>query len=144
MGLLRLIERPTDRSWGPGDALRVTPDGGREDASLFPLVQEVTVIGRSEYADVDLLLVYTPVNKRHVTIQKRPDGYYLEDLHSRNNTILNGEVLVGGLPRKLADGDRIRITGYLFEFCNTGSRGFFLTLGPRRETLVPLWLPGMV
>jgi pSer/pThr/pTyr-binding forkhead associated (FHA) protein len=116
MGLLLLHGHPSDRFYGSGQAFRVLPDGRREESSAFPLAAEVTLLGRSEHAGVDVLLAYSPVNRQHAVIRRRPDGYYIEDLHSRNGTTINGERLASDAPRKLEEGDRIEITGYVFEF----------------------------
>jgi 3',5'-cyclic-nucleotide phosphodiesterase len=116
MGILLLIERPTDRSSGPGQVFRVLPDGRQEESSLFPLAAETTRLGRSDRAGVGVLLACFLVNRQHALIRRCPDGFYLEDLHSRNGTTLNGTRLLPDAPRKLEPGDRIEIAGYVFEF----------------------------
>jgi 3',5'-cyclic-nucleotide phosphodiesterase len=116
MRLLLLNGHPTDATTGPGQAFRVLPDGRLEESSVFPLAADITLLGRSERAGVDVVLAYFPVNRKHAVIRRRPDGYYIEDLHSRNGTTINGERLASDAPRKLEEGDRIEITGYVFEF----------------------------
>ena len=124
MGVLLLIERPTHPSYGAGQVFRVLPDGRQEDSSLFPLATETTLLGRSARAGVSVVLTYFPVNRRHALIRRCPDGFYLEDLHSHNGTTLNGVRLLPDAPRKLEPGDRIEITGYVFEFRDvTGAPG---------------------
>jgi len=119
MGLLHLNEHPTDQFPGSGEVFRVLPDGRQEKSSIFSLAAEVTTFGRSERAAVDVLLPDFRVNRTHAAIRRFPDGYYIEDMHSRNGTRVNGERLASDVPRKLEEGDRIEILGYVFEFRGT-------------------------
>jgi 3',5'-cyclic-nucleotide phosphodiesterase len=116
MVLLHLNEHPTDQFPGAGQVFRVLPDGRREESSTFPLAAEVTTLGRTERDGADVVLPNVCVNRTHAVIRHRPDGYYVEDLHSRNGTTVNGERLTPDAPRKLQEGDRIGIVGYVFEF----------------------------
>lgn len=115
MAKLLLTERPTDRRFGPGNAFRIHPDGSREETSYFPLLGETTLIGRSEQARLDVWLTYHPVNNLHAAIRRRSEGDYVEDFATRNGTTVNG-VALGSESRKLEDGDKIGITGYLFVY----------------------------
>jgi phosphoserine phosphatase RsbU/P len=60
--------------------------------------------------NLDLFIDDSRVSRPHARIQLRPDGSYeLVDLKSQNGTLLNGKKLVPHEPKKLRDGDRIRI-----------------------------------
>jgi 3',5'-cyclic-nucleotide phosphodiesterase len=116
MVLLLLNEHPTDQFSGSGQVFRILPDGRREECSIFPLTAEVTTLGRTERAGVDVVLPDFRANRTHAVIRHRTDGYYIEDLHSHNGTTVNDERLTADAPRKLEEGDRIEILGYVFEF----------------------------
>lgn len=85
--------------------------------------QRFVLRGKSEYTvgrigsdrsapDVDLSSVYgfeAGVSREHVLIQVRPDGVFVLDLESRNETVQNGYRL---LPRQwypLRDGDELKL-----------------------------------
>ena len=60
--------------------------------------------------NLDLFIDDSRVSRPHVRIQLRPDGSYeLVDLKSQNGTLLNGKKLAPHQPKKLRDGDRIKI-----------------------------------
>ena len=62
------------------------------------------LVGRAQTAD---LRIDDPrVSRLHARIEMRDDGVYVEDLGSRNGTMVNGVVTEG---RRLAGGDEIRI-----------------------------------
>lgn len=74
------------------------------------------LIGRRDvplgiYPDVDLTAyggLEAGVSRSHATIHLRPEGYFIEDLESSNETLLNYQRL---LPRQLyplKDGDQVR------------------------------------
>jgi pSer/pThr/pTyr-binding forkhead associated (FHA) protein len=71
-----------------------------------------TVVGRS--AEADLSLASDHVSRRHFVVRERAGGYEVEDLGSRNGTLLNGEVVAG--IRRLRDGDRLSAGGVEIEF----------------------------
>jgi serine/threonine protein kinase len=68
-----------------------------------------TVIGRG--TECDLVLKSSDVSKRHCRILLRHDQAEIEDLGSRNGTLLNGEEVRRAV---LADGDEIDIAGHVF------------------------------
>jgi len=65
----------------------------------------VTVIGRSE--DCHVVIDDRQASRHHARITQTEDGYVLEDLHSKNGTFLNGQLLTA--PAFLKDGDEIGI-----------------------------------
>jgi DNA-binding response OmpR family regulator len=53
------------------------------------------------------------ISRRHACVRMADDYYLLEDLSSRNGTLLNGVRLAPGETRRLADGDTIQLAGAL-------------------------------
>ncbi|MBV8150419.1 MAG: FHA domain-containing protein [Candidatus Eremiobacteraeota bacterium] len=63
------------------------------------------LIGRAPAAAVRL--DDPTVSRLHARVERRPDGVYVEDLGSRNGTLLNGKSL--GAASRLEPGDRVRV-----------------------------------
>jgi len=80
---------------------------GHEPGRRYNLTNPVFVVGRSE--DCDIQVDDTKVSRRHVRIQHLEGAWVIEDLASRNGTMVNGEVLDGPTPLKI--GDRIQLPG---------------------------------
>jgi predicted component of type VI protein secretion system len=72
---------------------------------------EVTVVGRSPEADVQL--EDEAVSWNHLEIERRGEVLMATDLDSRNGTTLNGEPL--GRPRRLRNGDTLIVGGHRLE-----------------------------
>jgi len=75
-----------------------------EDGStiITPLDVDLITIGRA--GDSIVQLKCPSVSSHHATVKARPDGYYVQDLGSRNGTRLNGAEIEEA---KLSDGDRV-------------------------------------
>jgi len=75
-----------------------------EDGSTIntPLDVDLLTLGRAE--DSMVQLADPSVSSRHATIKAKPDGFYVQDLGSRNGTRLNDVVIEEAL---LKDGDRV-------------------------------------
>lgn len=75
-------------------------------------VDSVLSIGRDSNNDIQI--IDAKVSRRHSTIEKRSDGYFVKDLGSRNGTFLNNATVADNL---LTNGDRIKVgdTEILFE-----------------------------
>ena len=68
-------------------------------------------IGKS---DENLILLQGwAVAKKHATVQRKPDGVYVEDLGSSSGTEVNGSKISRHGPLK--SGDKIAIAGYKLE-----------------------------
>ncbi len=78
----------------------------------FPLLFETTVLGRHPYCEV--VLDHGAVSREHARISRNKSRYYVEDLHSRNGTYLNGKPVERKQP--LFNGDVIRICDLEFVF----------------------------
>ena len=75
------------------------------------------LVGRAPSADV---CIDDPrVSRLHARIEMRDDGVYVEDLGSRNGTLVDGEPVVNG--RQLATGDEITIGTASVIFRGVGS-----------------------
>jgi serine phosphatase RsbU (regulator of sigma subunit) len=70
------------------------------------------VLGR--HPDCDISIENLDVSRHHAQILRIQDEFFLEDLHSTNGTFLNDQPL--RKRRKIAAGDRIRISNVTFEF----------------------------
>jgi serine/threonine protein kinase len=84
-----------------------------DSAGHMVLVEkERVVLGRNETADVTVADVKT--SREHAAITLRDGAWWVEDLKSRNGTLLNGNALVA--PALLRSGDRIKIGLIELEF----------------------------
>lgn len=80
--------------------------------SLYPLLFDTTVLGRHPYCEI--VLDHGAVSREHARILHDKNDYYIEDLHSRNGTYLNGKSVERRQP--LYDGDVIKICDMEFAF----------------------------
>lgn len=79
---------------------------------VFDLNKDVVVVGRTD--DADIVLSDVGVSRRHAMITQQAAGYYAADLGSTNGTLVNNEKI--SEPRKLIDGDKIRVSDTIFKF----------------------------
>jgi len=85
---------------------------GSNPGQQFPLDAARTVIGR--HPECDIVLDMGSVSREHAQILREDDAFLVEDLHSRNGTFVNGELIQGR--RRLVDNDRVKICDLLFTF----------------------------
>jgi len=78
---------------------------GEEIRGRWALAEPATTIGRWE--DNDVVVDDRWVSRNHARIRREGEQYVLEDLESRNGTLVNGRRITG--PTVLADGDRIQV-----------------------------------
>ncbi len=71
----------------------------------YQLNQDRMVLGR--HPECDIVLDSASVSRQHAQIVRERDQYFVEDLHSRNGTFVNGRLIQGR--QLLADGDRLKI-----------------------------------
>lgn len=90
---------------------RIWVSSGGEAPRSVALAGEVTVVGRSPEADVQL--EDEAVSWNHLEIERRGEVLMATDLDSRNGTALNGEPLER--PRRLRDGDTLTVGGHRLE-----------------------------
>src|SRR5581483_5862151 len=93
----------------PSDQFHLVVNFGPETGSIFPLVKDVTVIGRAaDDADYDIQLNDRAVSRPHAKVVKELDGFSIHDLDSANGTWVNYTEEISA-PRMLADGDVIKV-----------------------------------
>jgi serine phosphatase RsbU (regulator of sigma subunit) len=85
--------------------------GPREDIVLD---SDRAVLGR--HPDCDIVLDAASVSRQHAQIVREGANFYIEDLHSRNGTFVNGQLIEGR--RQLLDGDRLKICDLAMAFFN--------------------------
>jgi phosphoserine phosphatase RsbU/P len=74
--------------------------------------QDRMVLGR--HPDCDIVLDSASVSRQHAQLLREGGQYFIEDLHSRNGTFVNGRIIQGRHP--LGDGDRVKICDLSFVF----------------------------
>ena len=80
---------------------RLTIVDGPGMGTVFPLILKETLIGRIDSAH--LVLDHVSVSRLHARIVLKDSDAYVQDLHSREGTWVNGVAV--GVPRKLESGD---------------------------------------
>jgi len=79
---------------------------GEKAGQRWTIREDMLVVGRG--GECDLVLPERQVAREHIRIFRQNDGYYLEDLDSKNGTWVNGkQVKATTVP--LRDGDEIQI-----------------------------------
>jgi serine phosphatase RsbU (regulator of sigma subunit) len=89
---------------------------GLNPGQMFSLEGDRTILGR--HPECDIVLEVGAVSRQHAQILKSQDCYFVEDLHSRNGTFVNEQLVRGRRP--LADNDQIRICDLVFVFRSGG------------------------
>lgn len=88
----------------------LTPDGALDN--VFPLLDSEQTIGRVPTNTI--ALPDASVSSTHARISRTAEGFFIEDLQSRNGTFVNGEKVE--TRRLLADGDLIRLGKVIMTF----------------------------
>ncbi len=78
---------------------------GSQGGRRWLLGEQSLLIGRDPTCDI--VLSDRVVSRRHARIFLQEGHYHLEDLHSKNGTFRNGELVVA--PTRLVDGDEVQI-----------------------------------
>ena len=78
--------------------------GPREGEKVL-LTKDRTVVGR--HPSCDLVVHDSSVSRHHAVLAREGDRFLIEDLRSRNGTLVNGRKLTARLP--LADGDEVTV-----------------------------------
>ncbi len=86
--------------------LIVSGDAAAPSSRVIPLVEDAELVfGRD--ADVELPIEHDSVSRRHARIRRRGEQITIEDLQSRNGTLVNGQPITA--PRRVTAGDVIRV-----------------------------------
>jgi pSer/pThr/pTyr-binding forkhead associated (FHA) protein len=83
-----------------------------DDGTMYPLLEDVTTIGRTPSNAV--ALPDGSVSSNHARVLRSADGFLIEDVGSRNGTYVNSERVSG--KRALLDGDVLRLGKVLLTF----------------------------
>lgn len=73
----------------------------------FLIKEYERTFGREDFIGVAPADELMFIGKEHFKITREDDGYYLEDLNTKNGTSLDGENITGQGKRKLTEGDEI-------------------------------------
>ena len=81
----------------------------------FAADKDVLYIGKNG-GNADVVLVGATVSRVHAKVTRKDDGYYIEDLNSKNGTYINEKQLCYKQKMRLSLGDRVRFgeEGYRF------------------------------
>lgn len=86
--------------------IRQGPDSG----TRFKIEQEL-ILGRSSHSRANdpkfFRLSDAEISRQHMRIFQNGEGYFVEDLHSTNGTLLRGKFLQPGEAQELKDGDEL-------------------------------------
>jgi sigma-B regulation protein RsbU (phosphoserine phosphatase) len=85
---------------------------GDTPSNVVPIPSVKSVLGR--HPDCDIVLDAAAVSRQHAQITTENGQFFIEDLHSRNGTIVNSQLIQGR--HLLASGDRIKICDLSFVF----------------------------
>lgn len=85
---------------------------GKAPNQIHELVGERTVIGR--HPNCEIVLESAAVSRHHAQILANHGRFYVEDLRSRNHTLLNGNAISGR--DRLNHGDSIQVCDVVFRF----------------------------
>jgi signal transduction histidine kinase/DNA-binding response OmpR family regulator len=79
---------------------------GLNPGQIFELAGPELTLGR--HPNCEIVLSNSEVSRFHARLLHQPDGYFLEDLNSRNGTYVNGQRIEGR--QRLADGDHLELS----------------------------------
>ena len=102
----------------------LTPEVAGE--GVHPLLDPEQSIGRTPGNTI--VIPDASVSSQHARILRTPDGFFIEDLKSRNGTFVNGEKVTD--KRLLADGDLIRVGKIIMTFNVAREAGGVETTSP--------------
>src|SRR5207253_10213668 len=90
---------------------------GQNDKQSITLEKERIVLGRNANCDIVFPANDFAVSREHACILRQQSKFFLEDMGSRNGTILNSQPVTGR--QELKDNDQIRICDFLYSFHET-------------------------
>ena len=106
----------------------------------IPIEKAELSIGR--LTECDIFLDDNMVSSHHAKIEMQPNPdkkdtfcYYIQDLHSTNHTLVNGEAVSR---KKLEHNDKIRIGRHVFKFIDESA-----ALSDKTAKLHKSWIPGV-
>ena len=90
---------------------------GPRHGERLPLEAGRVILGR--HPDCGLVLDLPSVSRQHAVVSVSAEGVSIEDLRSRNGTLVNGVPLAG--VRRLEPGDEVSICGQRFVFADASA-----------------------
>jgi phosphoserine phosphatase RsbU/P len=87
---------------------------GANPGQVFPIEGEVAILGR--HPDCDIVLEAPAVSRQHARIIRQQGRFFIEDLNSRNGTLVNGRPVIER--QILNENDEIQICDLSFVFHN--------------------------
>jgi len=107
-------------------------DGDR----VFDIESDQVLIGRGQ--DTQLMLANVSVSRHHAKIESKGDDYYIEDLDSRNGTVVNGSRIEQST--LLNSGDEIAVGKFSIAYIGDGQedrfyKGRFVDYLPKYEAM---------
>ena len=91
----------------PGEVPLLVVHEGQLAGKQWPLDRNEIIIGRGEGSDI--LLPERPISRNHLRIGRDTQGYFVQDLGSKNGTFINGQQLQPDVVCRLQDGDEIQV-----------------------------------
>ncbi len=85
---------------------------GQDVGQQIPLDRESAVLGR--HPECDIVLEVGAVSRQHARITRNKGKFFVEDLKSRNGTLVNGQLISGVHP--LHSNDEVQICDVVFTF----------------------------
>jgi len=109
---------------------------GPNQGQTFALDRDRVILGRHE--DCEIVLDVGAISRQHAQVLRRNGSFFVEDLKSRNGTLVNYQRLEG--QRRLKDRDHINICDVVLEFLATD--GPFSNYVLRVSSIQPLVVAG--
>jgi len=100
---------------------------GLKSGTEIPLDEQSMTIGR--HASCQIILPDHTVSRNHARISRRDDGYYIEDLESRNGTYVNGRRI--NTPTRLTNDDQIQLYDISLTFLEEQPAGTTISIQSR-------------
>jgi hypothetical protein len=100
---------------------------GPMSGAQFELEKEVIFVGRS--AGNDIKIRDEAVSRRHLKIFSVESCYFIEDLKTKNGTMINGEPLDAGFARLITENDRIQLGSSVIRLDGIGVNKPPITVG---------------
>lgn len=127
-------------------AILIVRDRTTNECREYPVPGDSLIIGREE--DCDVCLNDRQVSRRHATVYRQGNRYFVRDLGSRNGTFCCDNLVLA--PQQLQDGDEIRIASrFRIIFVASEATAPLYRSGPQRRgvSLEPgtrrVWVDGV-
>jgi pSer/pThr/pTyr-binding forkhead associated (FHA) protein len=96
---------------------------------VFTIEEKKTLVGRSPHSQI--IIPMPEVSRRHCEITEDDQGFWIEDIGSRNGTFVNGIRI--DTRTKIKEGDRIGIAGLKVLFSESKEPVTFFDTTPQKN-----------